>query len=153
MAEVKRSFKGRAIIPAAVSGEARVTHVGFNAYASFYTSIHSRVETALCADSGNRELYGKDLTDRILCLPKTIGSTSAGAVWQRLARLGVAPKAVLFSQKIDSLAAGGLIVADLWAGRRICAVDQLGDGFLEAVEHGDRIVVLEDGTVSVEPGG
>ena len=101
----------------------------------------------------NRELYGKDLSDRILCLPKTTGSTSAGAVWQRLARLGVAPKAVLFSQRIDSLAAGGLIVADLWAGRRICTVDQLGDGFLEAVADGDRIVGRGDGTGSVESRG
>ena len=55
MAEVERSFKGRAIIPADLEGEARVIHVGFNAYASFYTSIHSKVETATCADSGNRE--------------------------------------------------------------------------------------------------
>jgi hypothetical protein len=153
MAEVERSFKGRAIIPADLEGEARVSQVGFNAYASFYTSIHSSVETASCADSGNRELYGKDLSDRILCLPKTTGSTSAGAVWQRLARLGVAPKAVLFSLKIDSLAAGGLIVADLWAGSRICTVDQLGDDFLEAVADGDRIVVRGDGTVSVESRG
>jgi len=129
-----------------------VTHVGFNTYASFYTSIHAQVEAARCADSGNPELYGKNLTDRIICLPKTVGSTSAGAVWQRIARLGVAPRAMLFSQQIDSLAAGGLIVADVWAGKRICTVDRLGDEFLEAVKDGDRIVISKDGTVIVESG-
>jgi len=129
-----------------------VTHVGFNAYASFSTSIHTRVEAAQCADSSNQELYGKNLTDKIICLPKTTGSTSAGAVWQRVARMGVAPKAMLFSQQIDSLAAGGLIVADVWVGKRICAVDQLGDEFLESVKDGDRIVIREDGTVTITSG-
>ncbi|MFQ5814182.1 MAG: 3-hydroxyacyl-CoA dehydrogenase NAD-binding domain-containing protein, partial [Anaerolineae bacterium] len=144
------SFKGRAILPGNIEGEALVTHVGFNAYASFYTSIHAQVEIAQCADSGNQELHGKNLTDKILCLPKTTGSTSAGAVWQRVAQMGIAPKAMLFSQRIDSLAAGGLIVADLWAGKRIYTVDQLGDEFLESVKDGDRIAIREDGTVTIQ---
>jgi predicted aconitase with swiveling domain len=148
--EVRRTFKGRAILPADLEGEALVTHVGFNTYASFYTSIHGQVEAAQCADSGNRELYGKSLTGKIICLPKTVGSTSAGGVWQRIARLGIAPKAMLFSQQIDSLAAGGLIVADLWAGKRICTIDRLGDEFLSSVKDGDRIVLRQDGTVTVE---
>jgi predicted aconitase with swiveling domain len=124
--------------------------VGFNTYASFYTSIHAQVEAALCADSGNPELYGKNLTGKIICLAKTVGSTSAGAVWQRIARLGVAPRAMLFSQQIDSLAAGGLIVADVWAGRRIVTVDQLGDEFLQAIKEGDWLSVREDGTVTIQ---
>jgi len=149
-AEVSRTFRGRAILPGNLEGEALVTHTGFNAYASFYASIHTQVEAAQCADSGNQELYGKNLTDKIICLPKTTGSTSAGAVWQRVARMGIAPKAMLFSQQIDSLAAGGLIVADVWAGERIVAVDRLGDEFLESVKDGDRIVVREDGTVTIQ---
>jgi predicted aconitase with swiveling domain len=64
--------------------------------------------------------------------------------------MGVAPKAMLFSQQIDSLAAGGLIVADVWVGKRIVAVDQLGDEFLESVKDGDRIVIREDGTVIIQ---
>jgi predicted aconitase with swiveling domain len=147
---MSRSFKGRAILPGNLEGEALVTHTGFNAYASFYTSIHAQVEAAQCADSGNRELYGKNLTGKIICLPKTIGSTSAGGVWQRLSQMGVAPLAMLFSQQIDSLAAGGLIVADVWTGKRIVTVDQLGDEFLESVKDGDQIVIREDGTVTIQ---
>jgi predicted aconitase with swiveling domain len=147
---VSKSFKGRPVLPGNLEGEALVTRVGFNAYASFSTSIHIQVETAQCADSSNRELYGKNLTDKIICLPKTIGSTSAGAVWQRVAQMGIAPKAILFSQEIDSLAAAGLVVADVWVGKRICAVDQLGDEFLESVEDGDWIVIREDGTVTIQ---
>jgi predicted aconitase with swiveling domain len=151
--ETNRTFHGRAILPAKMAGEALVTHLGFNAYASFYNSIHGQVEAAVCADSGNRELYGKDLSGKIICLPNTVGSTSAGAVWQRIARLGVAPKAMLFSQQIDPLAAGGLIVADLWAGQRICTVDRLGGAFLKSVKDGDRIVIDRDGAVTIEPSG
>jgi predicted aconitase with swiveling domain len=105
------------------------------------------VVEARCADGSNRDLHGKILTGQIICLPMTTGSTSAGAVWQRIARLGVAPKAMLFSQRIDSLAAGGLVVTDLWAGIRIVTIDQLGDEFLEAVQEGDRVEVRMDGAV------
>lgn len=146
---MSKSFRGRAILPGSLEGEALVTQTGFNAYASFYTSIHTQVDMAQCADSGNKELYGKNLTDKIICLPKTIGSTSAGAVWQRLAQMDIAPKAMLFSQPIDSLAAGGLIVADVWTGKRIVTVDQLGDEFLESVKDSDRVVIQEDGTVTI----
>ncbi len=146
---MSRLFKGRAVIPGNLEAEALVTHIGFNAYASFSTSMYTHAKTAKCSDSGNKELYGKNLTDKIICLPKTIGSTSSGAVWQRVAQIGIAPKAMLFSQKIDSLAAGGLVVADVWGGKRIYVVDQLGDEFLKSVKDGDRIVIREDGTVTV----
>jgi predicted aconitase with swiveling domain len=142
---MSRSFNP--VLPGDVDGEALVSHAGFNAYASFYDSIHDQVVEARCADGSNRDLHGKILTGKIICLPMTTGSTSAGAVWQRIARLGVAPKAMLFSQRIDSLAAGGLVVTDLWAGIRIVTIDQLGDEFLEAVQEGDRVEVRMDGAV------
>lgn len=143
-------FKGRAVLPGAVEGYALVSRVGFNTYASFFTSIHEPTGTAVCADSGNPDLYGTDLADGILCLPGTTGSTSGGAVWQRLVALGNAPRAVLFSRPIDPLAAGGLIIADLWEKKRIVAVDQLGEAFLETVQPGDRIAIREDGEISVD---
>jgi predicted aconitase with swiveling domain len=144
-----RSFKGRALLAGALEGEALVSRVGFNTYASYSTSLHFPVERALCADRSNQQLFGKNLSEKILCLPKSIGSTSAGAVWLRVAMLGIAPKALLFSQDIDSLAAGGLAVAEVWSDHRIVAVDQLGDEFLETVQEGDRIEIREDGTVRV----
>ena len=126
------SFKGRTILPGTAAGEVLVTRRGFNTYASFFTSIHIRTGKAICADIGNPDLYQKDLANKIICLPKTTGSTSSGAVWQRLAKRGIAPLAMLFSRQIDSLAAGGLIVADIWAGKRIITVDQLGEAFFRS---------------------
>ena len=142
-------FKGRAVLPGTVKGKVLVTRQGFNTYASFFTSIHEQTGKAVCADTGNPELYGKNLANRIICLPGTAGSTSSGAVWQRLVKLGTAPRALLFSQPIDPLAAGGLIIADIWAGKRIITVDQLGEAFLDAVEEDDLIEVLASGHVTV----
>lgn len=147
---MSRTFKGRVVLPGNLEGEALVTHMGFNTYASFLRSMYAQADTAECSDSSNQELYGKNLTDKIICLPKTVGSTSSGAVWQKVAQLGIAPKAMLFSQEIDFLAAGGLVVADVWAGKRIYAIDQLGDEFLASVKDGDRIVIREDGTVTIQ---
>lgn len=141
------TFRGRSILPGNVSGTAVVSRRGFNTYASFFSSIHEPSDKAICADSGNADLYQVDLAGKIICLPATTGSTSSGAVWQRLAQMGNAPRAVLFSRRIDSLAAGGLIVADIWAGKRIVVVDQLGDVFLETVTQGDSVTIHESGEI------
>lgn len=146
---VVKEFKGRSILAGKTEGEAIVSQFGFNAYASFFNNLHDQVETSYCADSNNQDTYGKVLTNKILCLPQTTGSTSAGAVWQRIASLGIGPKAILFSNSIDSLAAGGLIVADRWAGKRIITVDKLGEEFLYSVKDGDRVVISEDGSVTI----
>jgi predicted aconitase with swiveling domain len=144
-----RSFQGRSILAGALEGEAIVSRIGFNTYACYSTSIHVPVKQALCADRSNSDLFGKDLTERILCLPKSVGSTSSGAVWLRVAMRGIAPKALLFSQDIDSVAAGGLIVADVWGDYRIVVIDRLGEDFLGSVHEGDRVEVHRDGHVTV----
>lgn len=146
---MKRKFHGRVVLPGNTKGEILVSRRGFNTYASYFNSIHSPSKEATCADSGNMDLFGKNLAGKIICLPQTTGSTSSGAVWQRLVKMGNAPKAMLFSEPIDSLAAGGLIVADLWAGERIFTIDCLGDAFLQSVQDGDIIEVRDDGTVIV----
>ena len=145
----KKTFRGRPVLPGSARGQALVSTGGFNSYASFFNSIHVPSKEAACADSGNPDLLGKNLAGKIICLPKTTGSTSSGAVWQRLVKLGNAPLAMLFSQPIDSLAAGGLIVADQWAGSRIITVDNLGDEFLRLVQDGDFLEICEDGMVIV----
>ncbi len=142
-------FKGRPILTGHVEGLALVSHKGFNTYASFSTSMLTKAKVAFCSDRSNEYLYGKELTGKILCIPNTIGSTSSGAVWERIVKLDIAPKAVLFTHKIDSLAAGGLIVVDVWTHKRIITVDQLGQEFLEFVKNGDRICIETDGTVKI----
>ncbi len=142
-------FKGRSIIKGQVKGEALITRQGFNTYASFFNSIHTPSDKALCADTGNHYLYGKNMSNKIICLPNTTGSTSSGAVWQRLIKMGNAPKAMLFSKPIDTLAAGGLIVADIWTEGKIITVDCLGNDFLRAVKEGDILEITNAGAVFI----
>jgi predicted aconitase with swiveling domain len=58
---------------------------------------------------------------------------------------------MLFSEPIDSLAAAGVILADVWLNDvKMPVVDSLGSEFLEYVKTGMTITVNEDGSVSVE---
>jgi hypothetical protein len=61
----------------------------------------------------------------------------------------VQPQAWLFSSHIDSISAGGLIIDDVWNGKRVITIDLLGAEFLEATKTGDPIPLHEDGTVEV----
>jgi hypothetical protein len=61
------------------------------------------------------------------------------------------PACMLFSEPIDSLAAAGVILADVWLNDvKMPVVDSLGSEFLEYVKTGMSITVNEDGSVSVE---
>jgi hypothetical protein len=146
---MKKIFKGRSVLPDEIEGEAVVTHTGFNTLACYYKSILTNAIRAICGDQGNPDIFGRDLTDKIICLPKSIGSTSAGATWDRIAKMGLAPRAMLFSQHIDSLSAAGLALVEVWGDKRICAVDQLGDEFLNCVKTGQKIRIKPDGVVTV----
>lgn len=147
---MSRTFKGRPILPGNIEGEALVTHMGFNTLASFRKSLIAKSKKAVCSDQDNKELYKKSLTGKILCLPQTIGSTTGGLALETAAQQGIEPKAMLFSEHIDSLTASGIILADIWLGKRVVTIDQLGKEFLEYVQEGQQVEIKEDGTVIVK---
>ena len=146
----KKIFKGRPVLPGNLEGSATVSRIGFNTYTSYKLNmVGGMTDKAICTDGDNKDLYGKDISGAILCLPQTIGSTTGGFVLMGVAKLGVAPKAMLFANHIDSLAAGGLVMADIWMGKRIIAIDLLGQDFLDAVNTSDPVKIHEDGTVEI----
>jgi predicted aconitase with swiveling domain len=146
----KKTFKGRPILSGDLEGPAMVSHIGLNTLSTYKAVMFGGVtDKAVCSDGDNKDLYGKDITGAILCLPQTIGSTTGGFVLMGVAKLGLAPKAMLFANHVDSLAIGGLLMADIWMEKRIVAIDLLGDEFLEAVNTGDPVKIHEDGTVEV----
>ena len=58
---------------------------------------------------------------------------------------------MLFANHIDSLAAAGAVLADVWVDNvTMPVIDCLGDEFLEYVKDDMTVTVLEDGTVRVE---
>ena len=146
----KKTFHGRPILPGKVEGSATVSRIGLNTLSTYKPVMFAGVtDKAICSDGDNKDLYGKDITGAILCLPQTIGSTTGGFVLMGVAKLGLAPKAMLFANHVDSLAIGGLLMADIWMDKRIITVDLLGQDFLDAVNTGEPIEVYEDGRVEV----
>ena len=146
----KKTFKGRPILSGELEGPAMVSHIGLNTLSTYKAVMFGGAsDKAICSDGDNKDLYGKDITGAILCIPQTIGSTTGGFVLMGVAKLGLAPKAMLFANHVDSLAIGGLLMADIWMEKRIIAIDLLGQDFLDAVNTGDPVSIHEDGTVEV----
>ena len=144
-----KTFKGRVVVPGACEAEALVTKNGFNTLASFQKSLQFGDKTAKCGDQNNPDIYNQPMAGKALCLPQTIGSTTGGMVLYCATAMNRSPACLLFSKPIDSLAAAGAILSDIWTDNSLPTIDCLGDEFLEAVKTGDKIKVEEDGTVTI----
>ena len=145
-----KTFQGRAVVPGNTSATALVSRKGFNTLASFQKALMFKDKAAKCSDQNNPDIYEKPMHGAALCLPQTIGSTTGGMVLYCAAALGQQPACMLFSKPIDSLAAAGAILADVWTDVSMPVVDTLGDEFLAYVQTGAKITVQDDGTVIVD---
>ena len=143
-------FKGRVIVPGTCRAEALVSHGGFNTLASYQMALMFGDKQVKCGDQNNPDLYKKSMLGKALCLPQTIGSTTGGMVLFTVCSYNKQPACMLFSKPIDSLAASGAILADVWTDAKMPVVDNLGEEFLAAVETGMTVTVSEDGLVTVE---
>ena len=146
-----KKFKGRIVTPGTVTAKAVVTHSGFNTLASLQKALQFGDKTAKCNDQNNPELLGKPLAGKALCLPQTIGSTTGGMVLYCACAMKRQPACLLFANHIDSLAAAGAVLADVWIDDvTMPVVDCLGDEFLNYVKDDMTVTIEEDGTVIVE---
>ena len=146
-----KEFKGRIVAPGTVTAQALVSHEGLNNLASFQKALQFGDKTATCGDQNNKDLYGKQMAGKALCLPQTIGSTTGGLVLYCACSMNRQPACLLFSNPIDSLAAAGSILASVWLPDvQMPVVDNLGEDFLAYVKDGMQITILEDGTVVVD---
>ena len=148
-----KKFKGRVIAPGTVVAEALVSHGGLNTLASFQKALQFGDKKATCGDQNNKDLYGKQMAGKALCLPQTIGSTTGGLVLYCACSMGRQPACMLFSNPIDSLAGAGVILADVWLEgdqAKMPVVDSLGEEFLNYVKDGMTITIKDGGVVEVE---
>ena len=146
-----REFQGRVVTSGMVTAEALVSHGGLNTLASFQKALQFGDKKATCGDQNNPDLYGKQMVGKALCLPMTIGSTTGGLVLYCACAMKRQPACMLFSEHIDSLAAAGAILADVWVeGVTMPVVDCLGQEFLDYVKDGMSITIKENGVVCVE---
>lgn len=144
-------FQGRVISQGTVSAPALVSHGGLNTLASFQKALQFGDKKATCGDQNNPDLYGKQMLGKALCLPRTIGSTTGGMVLYCACKMERRPACLLFSEPIDSLAAAGAILADVWLPNvNMPVIDCLGEEFLMYMKDGMNVRVLEDGKIEVE---
>jgi Uncharacterized conserved protein len=147
---MSKTFKGRVIAGGEWKGECAVSKRGFNTLASFKKSVLAGDDKVIVSDQNNVDLYNKNITGTALCLPQTIGSTTGGLILQTVCSMGLNPKAMLFGEHIDSLAASGIVLAKVWESSDIIAIDQLGQDFLDYAQTGMPVEIKEDGTVILE---
>ena len=146
-----REFKGRVVTPGEVTAKAVVTKQGFNTLASLQMALQFGDKQLKCGDQNNEELYKKPLIGTALCLPQTIGSTTGGLVLYCACAMERYPACMLFANHIDSLAAAGAVLADVWVdGVTMPVIDCLGDEFLDYVKDGMNVTVKADGSVIVD---
>lgn len=146
-----KEFKGRVVTPGTVTAKAVVSKQGFNTLASMQMALQFGDKQTKCGDQNNADIYGKPLCGAALCLPQTIGSTTGGLVLYCACAMERQPACMLFANHIDSLAAAGAVLADVWVdGITMPVIDCLGDEFLDYVKDGMTVTVKDDGTVVVE---
>jgi predicted aconitase with swiveling domain len=144
-----KTFFGRVISGGNWTGEAVVSRQGVNTLATFQKSALKNAKEVIVSDQNNPDIFGKNITGKALCLPITIGSTTGGLVIQTICGMGINPAAFLFSEHIDSLAASGIVLANVWENSKVIAIDKLGKEFLETVRTGDKLEIKEDGSVTI----
>ena len=145
-----KTFKGRPLLAGNLTGEALASKQPLNTTGSYLDNLFGgNTTSAPCTDPNNKDFYKKELGGAIICTTTTVGSSLGGAALMGVGSLGLGPKAILFSQHIDSVSYAGLLMDDVWNGRRVITIDQLGDEFLDTVKSGDQIAIHEDGTVEV----
>jgi uncharacterized protein len=145
----KKVFKGRVITGGEVTLEAVVSHNGVNTLATFEKSAIMRSKHVKVSDQNNPDIFNKDITNKALCLPITIGSTTGGMVIQTICNMGSNPRAFLFSESADSIGLSGIILAKVWQNSNVICIDRLGDEFLKTVKTGDKLEIKSDGTVTI----
>ena len=108
---MSKVFKGRPVVAGKATLDAVVSRQGVNTLATFQKSALAKKKQVICSDQNNKDIFNKNLTGMALCLPKTIGSTTGGMVLFTVSKMGIGPKAMLFSEPIDSLAAANYALA------------------------------------------
>lgn len=145
-----KTFQGRVVAKGKVTAPALVSHQGLNTLASFQKALQFGDKDATCGDQDNKDLFGKKMAGKALCLPKTIGSTTGGLVIYCACSLKRQPACMLFSEPIDSLAAAGAILSDVWLDDvSMPVIDSLGEEFLSYVKDDMEIIVEDGGLVKV----
>ena len=95
-------------------------------------------------------LGGVNIAGRVLFVDSISADGYSEAVMNAAVKNGVAPLAILFREKCDTLIANMAICTALCAEKGLILVDRLGDKPFDFAADGDKVIIKEDGTVIIE---
>ena len=145
-----KRFRGRVITPGTVKATALVSRDEVDTLASFGRALRVGDKGLTCGDRNNEDLFGKAMAGKALCLPRTVGSATGSLMLYCACATNRQPACLLFSQSIDTVAAGGSILAAVWLeNTQMPVIDNLGAAFLRYVEDGMTVTLEGDGIVRV----
>lgn len=133
-------FKGRVLMSGHGSGTAVVTRKSVMPTKAFSNSAENRSNKLIFADKQNKDVFKKNLTDKVFVLPSFKASDVNSMVLLSVFKKGIAPKCFLFTEKLDEATISAFIIAKTFLGSPIAVIDSLGKTFLDTVENGDEIV-------------
>lgn len=139
-------FPARFVVRGAAQAEAVVGQRPLNTLASFLTALATRSGQGTIGDP-QHDLYGIDVKGKVLVVPTTIGSTTAGLVFLEAIRQGIAPCAVVV-REIDTLLATGGILAEAWFDQVMPIAEVAQPEFWQTVQSGVQLS-LEAETSSI----
>jgi predicted aconitase with swiveling domain len=117
-----KEIKGRGIIPGRVRGKALVTSQPLNLTSGLSKPLNLFNRLAGVYYDRHHELYKKDLYNRILVFPQTIGSTFTGMIILETIRRGRGPLAMIV-QEADPLLTSGVILAEVWLEHKVPLIE------------------------------
>ena len=135
-------LKGNSRTRGTAEGIAVVTRQPFNFLAAYMRGFMLSQPSPIVGDV-KHELFGVDISGKVLVFPYNIGSLSCGVTLLEAIKQGVAPKAIV-SAKIETCALSGAIFADLFFDLPLPIVDKLDRSPLEVIDTGDYVRVNAD---------
>ena len=123
----KRKLHGRSISKGSASGKALVSSQRI----SFLGAVDPI--TGIIVDQ-SLDVYGEEITGRVLVFPSGKGSTVGSYVIYQLKKHGKSPSAMI-TRRVDTIVAVGAIIAD------IPVVDSLEIDPIEQIRDGDEVFV------------
>ena len=136
-------LKCRTVIGGTARGPAMVTRQPIN-----FTAAMCKVPNMLPSKraeirDSHHELFRRNIAERVLVFPSCIGSTHTGLVLLDLVSMGRGP-AALVVQRNDSLLISGVVLSDVWFGRKIPVVEHPGDELYDYITDGADVEVDGD---------
>ncbi len=138
-----KELRGKGILPGKASGLALVTRQPLNLTSGLSKPMNMFEKFGGVYYDRHHELYQRDLYNRILVFPQTIGSTFTGMVLLETIRRGRGPRAIVVATA-DTLLASGLILAEVCLEKKIPCLE-IGDAQLfDLVKTGQAVEVDAD---------